>query len=241
MLKKMHGCFVVRAFFFPNYLTFELKLNILVSKVTIYLADDHEIVANGLAALLKSLDIVQEVKTFLNGKLLYKACLNKKPDLVFLDIEMPEWNGLDTVKNLKTDFNAFPCIMLSMLNEKAIVNECISNGANGFLNKDCSLEELNEAIHAVLGGEIYYSKEIQKTLSGKRKEVEHNGVLKEPLSEREHEILKLFCDGLTPKEIADVLFLSPRTVETHKNNIMQKMEVNSIGKLISVALKSKLV
>jgi DNA-binding NarL/FixJ family response regulator len=213
----------------------------LSSKIIIYLADDHEIVVNGLAALLRSLENIEEVRTFGNGKLLYKACLNQKPNLVFLDLEMPEWNGIETLKRLNADFNAFPCIILSMLNEKSIIVECISQGAKGFLNKDCSLEELKEAILSVLGGTIYYSKEIQKTLNGRRKEVEHNGMLKEPLSEREYEILKLFCDGLTPKEIADVLFLSPRTVETHKNNIMQKMEVNSIGKLISVALKSNLV
>jgi DNA-binding NarL/FixJ family response regulator len=222
----------------PN---FELNLHRLNSKIIIYLADDHEIVANGLSALLSSLEFVQEVRTFSNGKLLFKACLNKKPDIVFLDIEMPEWNGLETVKKLKIDFHSLPCIMLSMLNEKAIVQECISLGANGFLNKDCSLDELKESITSVMTGTIYYSNEIQKTLSNKAKNKGLSDVLKESLSEREHEILKLFCDGLTPKEIADALFLSTRTVETHKNNIMHKMQVNSIGKLISVALKSKLV
>jgi two-component system, NarL family, response regulator DegU len=204
----------------------------------VYLADDHELVAQGIASLLRQLQNVSQVKVFKNGLELYNECLIQKPYIVFLDIEMPVMDGRETLAKLKGKFPEIKCFMLSMLNEKAIIQDCIDKGANGYLNKDCKVDELNEAITSV---EIYYSKEVLRELSGTNKSKIDSYHLNEPLSEREKEVLKLFCDGLSPKEIADKIFLSPRTVETHKCNIMNKLNVNSVGKLISVALKNKLV
>ncbi|MES2587661.1 MAG: response regulator transcription factor [Bacteroidota bacterium] len=209
---------------------------------TIYLADDHELVVQGISSLLEKIDGVNEIKIFPNGLDLYQACLNQKPDLIFLDIEMPQWDGRKTLVELKKSFPSLPCIMLSMLNEKGIVNDCIEKGANAYLNKDSSLQEFKEAILAVQGNEIFYSKEVLKVMAGLKNPTTSSSYhLIEPLSEREHEILVQLCEGLSPKEIGEKLFLSPRTIETHKNNIMQKFEVNSIAKLISVAIKNRLV
>lgn len=206
----------------------------------IYLADDHTLVANGIASLLSQLKFPIKVSTFPNGKLLYDACLIEKPSLVFLDIEMPIWDGFKTLDELKQKFVQLPICMLSMQNEKSIIELSIQRGSRAYLNKDCTCFELEECIETVLAGDVYYSKEVLKVLSGLKK-TQISYQLSEPLSEREHEILVLVCDGLSPKEIGERLFLSPRTVETHKNNIMQKMGVNSAAKLISVALKNKLV
>ena len=129
--------------------------------------------------------------------------------------------------------------MLSILNEKFIIEDCIKKGASGYLNKDCSLQELSEAIQST-AGEVYYSKEVLKILSGIHKPT-GGFTLSEPLSERESEILGLLCEGLSPKEIAGKLFLSTRTIETHKTNIMQKFDVSTVGKLISLAIKNKIV
>jgi DNA-binding NarL/FixJ family response regulator len=207
---------------------------------TIYLADDHTLVANGIASLFLQVNPSFEVVIFPDGKALFDACLIKKPDLVFLDIEMPIWDGIKTLTELKAKFVNIPICILSMQNEKSIIESTQQLGAMAYLNKDCTTSELAECIDSVLNGERYYSREVLKVLSGLKK-TNTTFQLDEPLSEREHEILVFLCDGLSPKEIADKIFLSPRTVETHKNNIMQKMGVNSVAKLISTALKNKIV
>lgn len=206
----------------------------------IYIADDHRIVAKGIASLLLKVDSSLNVEIFSNGLELYEACERVLPQLVFLDIDMPIWDGRKTLVELKKDFPKLKCMMLSMNNEKAIIDDCICKGANGYLNKDCTEAELYEAI--TTKDDLYFSLDVLKKLSGYQKQANTTPFsLQDPLTERELEILSLFCEGLSPKEIADKIFLSPRTVETHKKNIMQKMDVNTIGKLISIALKNKLV
>lgn len=206
----------------------------------VYLADDHNIVAQGLASLIRQISTVDELKVFQNGKNLFDACLLEQPDVVFLDIEMPIWDGRKTLVELRNKFPIIRCNMLSMNNEKAIIDDCITKGALGYLSKDCTIDELKEAI--LNTSEVYFSKDVLKHLSGYGKTREDQQfLLNEPLTEREVEVLTLLCDGLSPKEIANKIHLSPRTVETHKTAIMQKFDVNSVGKLISVAIKNKIV
>lgn len=210
------------------------------TKLNIYLADDHNIVAQGLASLIQQIPEVSNLKVFLNGKNLFDACLLEQPDVVFLDIEMPIWDGRKTLVELRNKFPIIRCNMLSMNNEKAIIDDCITKGALGYLSKDCTIDELKEAI--LNTSEVYFSKDVLKHLSGYGKTREDQQfLLNEPLTEREVEVLTLLCDGLSPKEIANKIHLSPRTVETHKTAIMQKFDVNSVGKLISVAIKNKVI
>lgn len=208
---------------------------------TIFIADDHELVVTGIASIIRNCFPNAIVSTFKNGELLFQAVENDVPNLVFLDYEMPVWDGKTTLIELKRKFPKLPVLMLSMLNEKAIIQSCISHGAIGFLNKDCSLEEFKMAIECALSGTVFYSREVLKALSEITVNSEQNKFSNLEFTERELDVLRLLCDGLSPKEIAEKLFLSPRTVEKHKDNIMQKMEVSSVSKLISVALKNKLV
>ncbi|MCU0321616.1 MAG: response regulator transcription factor [Chitinophagaceae bacterium] len=206
----------------------------------IYLADDHNLVAKGIASIIQNIPNIERVEIFTNGKELFDACLIKLPTLVFLDIEMPIWDGRTTLVALKDRFPTLRCLMLSMLNEKSMIEDCLKKGASGYLNKDCTDVELQEAIFST--DEYYFSKDALKSMSGiTKKIIEKEYQLTEPLTDRELEILSLLCEGLSPKEIADKIYLSPRTVETHKKNIMFKMDVNSVGKLISVALKNNLI
>lgn len=211
------------------------------TKHTIFLADDHELVAQGLSTLLLQLVDVGQVIPFKNGKDLYQACLNQKPDFIFLDYEMPVWDGKETLIQLKKSFPKIPVLILSMLDEKSIIQECIQLGAIGYLHKDSSITELEDALKKATEGEIFYSEEVKKALKGGSKVSSNQFSLKDELSTREKEILKLLCDGLSPKEIAAQLFLSQRTIETHKTNIMQKFDVNSISKLISLSIKNRIV
>jgi two-component system response regulator NreC len=208
---------------------------------TIYLADDHELVATGIASIICNCLPNAKVTTFKNGQLLFQAAEKEVPDLVFLDYEMPIWDGKTTLIELKKKLPELPVLMLSMLNEKAIIQSCITHGAIGFLNKDCSLDEFKMAIESALSGIVFYSREVLKSLSGTASNSVNIDAHIEELTERELDVLRLLCEGMSPKEIGEKLFLSPRTVEKHKDNIMQKMEVSSVAKLISVALKNKLI
>ncbi len=208
--------------------------------IHVYLADDHEIVAKAIANLLMSSGNIKQVSTFLNGKELYEACLAKMPDLIILDMEMPEWNGMATLKKLK-EITEVPVIILTMNDEKRLIEETIKEGARGYLHKNCTQEELQKAMATVLSGTIFLSEEAKKIMVGLKKSSSEYAGLTEPLTEKDHEVLKLVCEGLTSKEIGEKLFLSPRTVETRKNNLMQKFNVQSTGKLIALALKHKIV
>ncbi len=211
------------------------------NKVIVYLADDHHLIAEGIATLLNDIDMIKSVKIFHNGKLLFKEFNTQRPNLCILDIEMPEWDGITTLKEIRKNYPEIPVLMLSMVEERSIIEECLKIGAKGYMHKDSDKYEFKAAIDAILRGEVFLSSEAQKIIEGIR--ISSNAALEltEPLTQRELEILKLICDGQTSKEIGESLFLSPRTVETHKTHLMQKFNVNSTGKLISIAIKSKLV
>lgn len=203
----------------------------------VYIADDHRIVAEGIKSLIENTGLTKEVRYFKNGQELFNECKIEIPDSVFLDLEMPIWDGRKTLEEISLNFPEVRCMILSMNNEKYIIEDCVQKGAKGFLDKNCTSEEISKALSN--DEDLYFSVNILKILTSPSK-IEQN-IEFEPLSEREREILKYLSDGLSPKEIADKVFLSVRTVETHKNNIMQKFQVNSVGKLISLALKNKLV
>ncbi|MFY8128762.1 MAG: response regulator [Chitinophagaceae bacterium] len=210
------------------------------NQLLIYLADDHNIVAKGISTIIERIENVEAVKIFQHGEALYDACQVKLPDVVFIDINMPVWDGRKTLVELKKSFPQLRCYILSMNNEKEIIDDCINKGAAGYLNKDCSEDELKEAVQ-LTSNDFYFSKEVLKAISGYTNASNKLFKLLEPLTEREQEILKLLCEGLSPKEIGEQLFLSPRTVETHKKHIMFKFDVTTIGKLISVTLKNNLI
>lgn len=206
----------------------------------IYLADDHAIVAQGIAQLLRSVPNVEEVIVFNSGMTVYEATLQKKPSIIILDIEMPGWSGIDTLKKIKSVYDV-PCIMLSMNDEKFIIQECMKLGASGFIPKDCSSAELYEAIEVVLDGGTYLSEKISKILATKKTATNDVFELTSPITKREIQILEHICEGLTCKEIGDKLYLSTRTVETHKKSLMSKFDAHTTGKLVSLAFKYKFV
>jgi DNA-binding NarL/FixJ family response regulator len=207
---------------------------------SIYLADDHAIVAQGVGNLLQSLPMVSKVTVFSSGKDLFNAIENNRPSVVILDIEMPEWSGIETLVKIKEKYS-IPCIMLSMNDEKYIIQDCLKKGANGYMPKDCSVQELEEAIEVVLDGGTYLAESINKILTTKKTEENNIFELHTPITKRELEILEQICEGLTCKEIADKLYLSARTVETHKKSIMSKFGSHTTGKLVSLAIKHKYV
>ncbi len=208
--------------------------------IKVYIADDHNLVVKGIANIMLQMPEISALEIFQDGKQLFDACTVSPPDLVFLDLSMPVWDGRKTLLELKATYPELRCIILSMNNEKEVIDDCIAKGAVGYLHKDCTEAELREAINTT--DNIYFSKDVLKTLSGYSiNDTKQHFQLLEPLTDREKEILQFLCEGMTPREIAAKVFLSPRTIETHKKNIMDKFHVNSVGKLISVALKNNFI
>ncbi|MBK6998339.1 MAG: response regulator transcription factor [Lewinellaceae bacterium] len=212
----------------------------MTDKIKILLADDHQLVRKGFRALLEELDFVEIVGEAANGKEAVTLLRNgAKPNIALLDYEMPLMNGLEATEEIKRDFLGVKVIMLTMLQNKALIEEAVAKGVSGFLFKNTSLEELSEAIQRVASGDTYFSSDVTLTLL---KPV-HNpdAPLLALLSSREMEIIKLVAQGLSSTEIGQQLFISPRMVDTYCNNIIQKLEVQGIAGLVQFAVRNKLV
>lgn len=212
----------------------------MLDNIKILLADDHQLVRKGFRALLEELDFVEIVGEASNGKEVIQLLRNgAKPNVALLDYEMPLMNGLEAAEEIKRDFFGVKVIMLTMLQDKSLIEAAVAQGVRGFLFKNTSLEELGDAIQRVAAGDTYFSSEVTLTLL---KPV-HNpdAPLLDRLSDREIEILKLVAQGLSSPEIGQQLFISPRTVDTHRNNILQKLELPGIAGLVHFAVRNKLV
>jgi DNA-binding NarL/FixJ family response regulator len=210
-------------------------------KIRVIIADDHEMVRKGFVSLLEKLDFAVLAGEASNGKQVLDLLRNgTRADVVLLDIEMPVMNGLETAAFIAKNYLTVQSIMLTMLNDRDMVEEAVEKGAKGFLFKNSPAHELGEAIKKVAAGETYYSSEVAAVLLGKKQGSQANTAISE-LSERELEIIKWVAAGLSSNEIGKKLFISPRTVDTHRNNILQKLELPNIASLVSFAYKHKLV
>lgn len=210
-------------------------------KIKLLVADDHQVVQDGIKLLLRKVAHFEIVATVNNGEEALAFLQNHTVDVLLTDISMPRMDGLTLTKQVKEHFPDIKVIILSMHNETSIVQDAISAEADGYVLKNTGRKELEEAIVKVSDGGIYYSAEIVKIImKGVQldKKIEINT---KPLSDREIEILQLVCDELTTNEIADKLFLSPKTVETHRKNILKKTNNKSIVGLIKFAIANQLV
>lgn len=205
----------------------------------IILIDDHKIVRDGIRMLLESSDknkIIGEYDSFTQ----FTDSQSKRiPDVYILDISMPDINGIEASKIIKTENPNAKIIILSMYNNEEFVLKAISAGANAYLPKNISKRELLNAVEKVANGEEYFAEDIQKIII--RSMMQKSNSIDVPklntLSKREVELLKLIVEGKTNKEIADELFISVRTVESHKNHIMVKLELKNQVELIKFAIK----
>ncbi|MFN8348718.1 MAG: response regulator transcription factor [Spirosomataceae bacterium] len=204
------------------------------------LADDHHLVRQGFRALLESLDSVEIVGEASNGQQVIELLRGgKHAQIVLMDAEMPILDGIAATEQIMRDFLGVRVIMLTMLNTKEIIQKAVEKGVKGFLFKNASKHELSEAIRRVAEGETYFASEVASVLLNTASS--SSTALLDQLSEREIEILKLVAEGFSSTEIGDKLFISPRTVDTHRNNLIQKLNVNGIVGLVRFAMQHKLV
>lgn len=209
--------------------------------VKIIVVDDHEIFRNGLKMVLNKLKYAKVIAEASNGLDFIGLLKKHNPDIVLMDIEMPKMNGIDaTISGLKIN-TGLKIIALTMFKEDEYIQSMIDAGVKGFLLKNINKETLDKAIQTVLNGGNYYSEELFDFFTKQitREEKPKQDDIK--LTRREKEILQLVCEGLSNKEIADILYVSERTVVGHKTNLLSKTGCKNTIALMSYAIKNKLV
>ncbi|MCE1199299.1 MAG: response regulator transcription factor [Marinilabiliales bacterium] len=209
-------------------------------EIHLLLVDDHQIILDGLKSLLSNQEDIQVLAEANDGREALRLLGLLQIDVVLMDIDMPVLNGIDTLKEIRKLYKEAKVIILSMHNEAGMIKSLMDLGASGYLLKSCSQHELTEAIRWVSQGNRYFSSDV--TLSLLKTSSEPSGESRtEMLTERETEILKLIAGGFSNREIGDKLFISHRTVDTHRTNLMKKIQVNNIAGLISYAIRYGLV
>jgi DNA-binding NarL/FixJ family response regulator len=213
--------------------------------IKILLADDHTVVRNGIKSMLsdaKNLKVIGEAS---NGLEAVEAVKKLQPDVVIMDISMPEMNGIDAVTAIHKKYPDVHNMILSMHDKEEYIFKSLEAGALGYLLKDTSKEEFVKAIETIAKGEKYFNTAISNILvTGylhKIKNPQPSGDADSILTKREKGILKLIVDGLNNRQIADKLDISIRTIEVHRANIMKKLNVKNAVELVKVALEEKIV
>jgi DNA-binding NarL/FixJ family response regulator len=206
--------------------------------VRVVLADDHELVRSGLRALVEQIPGYQVVAEVGHGEALLQAVHEQQPDLAIVDIRMPRMGGIEALERLKEDEHPPKVLILSMHSADDYVLRAMRCGADGYLLKDAAASELGRALDALQRGERYLSPKVSETLAS----VSHR--LDDPppsLSPRQREVLRLIARGRATKEIAFELGLSPKTVESHRAQIMERLGIRDIAGLVRYALRNGLL
>jgi DNA-binding NarL/FixJ family response regulator len=210
--------------------------------IRVLLADDHKIVREGLKSLLEKDPDIEVVAMADNGRTAVQLAGELKPDIAVLDIAMPEINGIEATRRISQDYPAIKVLTLSMHSARRFITEALSAGAKGYLLKDCAAEELVRAIHTVAGNETYLSPKVAGLIV---KDYLKHSPDSAPSAEscltiREREVLQLIAEGESTKEIAFKIGVSIKTVETHRQQIMKKLNLHSVAELTRYAIREGL-
>ncbi|MBI4852742.1 MAG: response regulator transcription factor [Acidobacteria bacterium] len=210
--------------------------------IKILIVDDHTLFRNGLRKLLESMEGIKIVGEATNGLEAIKEVAANIPDVVLMDIAMPQMDGLDATREIHNQFPSVTILLLTMYENEEFLKRSLEYGATGYLIKTASTQELYLAIQTTAKGEPYFSSALSRKMINKFLG-EHNSNLVTQdiysiLSNREIEILRLITSGKPNKAIANRLSISIKTVEKHRNNIMQKLEIHNVVDLVKYAIKS---
>ena len=216
-----------------------------MATIRIILTEDHQILRDGIKALIVSenIEIAGEAST---GSELWKLLEISQPDIILMDISLPDTSGIDLTRTISEKYPQVKVLILSMFTDESFINQAIKAGAKGYLHKNTTREEMLLAIDTVYSGSDFYSDTVSKIIMKSyidkaKKNVEDVVDPHKVLSKREIEILVMFAEGYINKEIADHLFISIRTVESHKNHIMQKLNLKTQVELVKYAIRHNLI
>lgn len=212
----------------------------------ILIADDHPLIAEGIKTTIENhSDQYKVIKVVENGQEVLDFVAGNKVDLILLDIEMPVMNGIECARKLLLDDPDTKVAILSLHNDLYTIKKVRDFGIKGYLLKTIPLDELMHALKNIEEGKRYFDTKItEKLLHGKKGTAktrfdQQKGLISE-LTQREREIIKLICEGYSTKEISEKLFISFKTVDTHRNNIMRKLNLNNVVSLVRFALENEL-
>lgn len=207
-----------------------------MDKIKVLIVDDHPMVLEGMSSMLAQIEVVEITGIAPNAFEALQQIKLTAPDIVITDINMPEISGIELALKIKKEFPKVKIIAMSTFKERSYISQMIQNGAAGYLVKSASKEEIEEAILSVYEGKLYMSLDISVSLAGKE-----NLNTIPVLSSREKEVLQLIADGFTNPQMAEKLFISLHTVDSHRKNLLTKFAVNNTANLIKLAAKYNLV
>jgi two-component system response regulator NreC len=212
-----------------------------MSEVTILLADDHHIVRQGLVALLNAEPGIQVIGEASDGREAVRMAESLKPDIVIMDIGMPSLNGIEATRRIAHRLAGTKVVVLSMYKREEYAVQALRSGAMAFVIKDSAVDELVRAVRTVMEGKTYLSPALGLKLPAATKAGREVKSPFETLTPREREVLQLIAEGHTNKQIGKQLFISVKTVETHRLHIMQKLDLHDVASLTRYALTHGLV
>jgi len=208
--------------------------------IKVLLADDHQIIREGLRSLVDreaDMDVVAEAD---NGRRAVQLNEKHTPDVVIMDINMPDLNGMEATRQIMSTTPSVKIVALSMLSDQRFITGMIKAGASGYLLKDCAFKELSQAIRTVADGKIYLSPAISGAIREFVSELPEVGSTSVELTAREREVIQLIAEGKSTKEVAEVLHVSVKTIETHRQNVMRKLRISSVAELTKYAIREGL-
>jgi len=211
-----------------------------MSKTKVYIVDDHKIVIDGISSYFTGNDEFELIGYANSANDLFIDMKNMIPDILLLDIKLPGLSGLNIAKIITEDYPDIKIVFLTSNIDKESLNEAVISGGRGYFTKDVTREEFFEGLEKIMKGENYYSRGIHPVLFGDFTKHIKNISSKntDGLSEREIEVIRWISEGLSMKEIGEKMFISPRTVESHKNKILGKLGLNSTIELVKYAIKN---
>jgi|SRR5690606_37412777 DNA-binding NarL/FixJ family response regulator len=215
--------------------------------IRIMIVDDHRLMRDGLSMLLSQHSDIEVVGTVESGEEAINACAAQSPDVVLMDIMMGGMTGIEATRWIKEQNNGIKVIIISSEIRKDLLEAGIQCGIDGYIPKDIDVETLHQAIHTVFNGGRYFNEAITNLVFEefyhKKKLTQPSGkiTLRNDLTAREQEVLALVADGKTNKEVAEELFISVKTVDTHKMNILDKLGLRNTAELVKYAIKNKLI
>ena len=207
--------------------------------INVLVIDDHKIVVEGIRSLFEQEDGIRVVRGILNGKDSFDILKTTKVDVALVDIELPDINGIELTKKIRDQFPKVKVIMMSMFDDKLLIENSIKAGANGYLLKETGKREMLKAINRVYSGKSYISDKANDKLLERiaSRSSSKSHYLMDYVTQREQEIILLILEEKTNAEIAKELFISEDTVKTHRKNIMKKLEVKNVVGLVILAMK----
>lgn len=205
-------------------------------KHRVIIADDHTLFRQGLKLILEDIANIEVIADVANGKMLIDVTREMNPELIIMDINMPLINGIEASRIILQEFPGIKILVVSMYGDEQYYNSVIENGVKGFILKDAENTELRAAVTAILNGKTYFSQELLLKLIRNRKNNEQIA-----LTQRERQVLELICQGFSSVEIAQKLFLSERTVDNHRANLLDKTGCRNSLSLVLYAFRNNLV